>query len=213
MSSASNALYPYQSRVFLQEEFLTGNGSGSWGILGWTSAGTITVQGSEVNRPGLLRIDTGAVSGTQARISYSNSGAIDPGNNHSILWLARLNSNDGNTTLRIGQGNSVASSPPASGIYFEKLDADTNWFCVTRAGGVQTRTDSGVATSTSFVTFFTLRNSSGVFFYLNGSLVATHTTNIPTQFISPYVFIINSAAASKTVDVDYFEMKIFNLVR
>ena len=213
MTPLPSPLYPYRATMQLQDDFITGNGSGAWGVLGWTSAGTLTIQGSEANRPGILRIDTGAVSGTQARISFSNSGAIDPASNHSDLWTARLNTNDANTTLRIGQGNSVAASPPGNGIYFEKLDADTNWFCVTRAAAVQTRNDSGVAVNTNFNTFFISRNSSGVAFYINGALVCSHSTNIPTQFISPFAFIINSAAAAKTVDIDYFEVKVYNLVR
>lgn len=213
MQTMQSPLYPYRSTMMQQDDFITGNGSGSWGVLGWTSAGTLSVQGSETNRPGILRIDTGAVSGTQARISYSNSGAIDPAAASTTIWATRLNTNDANTTLRIGLGNSVATSPPGNGIYFEKLDADTNWFCVTRAAAVQTRTDSGIAVNTSFNTFSMTRNSSGALFYLNNALVCTHTTNIPTQFISPYVFIINSAAAAKTVDVDYFQIMMNSLVR
>lgn len=213
IQTQQNPLYPYRSSMMQQDDFITGNGSGSWGVLGWTSSGTLSVQGSETNRPGILRIDTGAVSGTQARISYSNSGAIDPAAASTTLWAVRLNTNDANTTLRIGSANSVAANPPANGVYFEKLDADTNLFCITRAATVQTRTDTGVAVNTSFNTLSMTRNSSGVLFYLNNALVCTHTTNIPTQFISPYVFIINSAAASKTVDVDYFQIMMNSLVR
>lgn len=213
IQSQQSPLYPYRSSVMLQDDFLTGNGSGSWGDLGWLSAGTVSIIGSEVNRPGIVRLDTGAVSATQARISFSNSAAYDPANPHRILWMARVNTNDANTTIRIGAGNSVATSPPTHGIYFEKLDADTNWFCVTRSGGVQTRTDSTTAVDTNFNTFLFVRNSSGATFYINGTQVCSQSTNIPTAFVSPYVFIVNSAAAAKTVDADYYEGYFFGLTR
>lgn len=207
LQTQQNPLYPYKSSVWLQDEFLTGNGSGAFGILGWTTAGTITIEGSLTNRPGIMRLNTGAVSGTQARASFSNSAALDPATNIQNLWVTQLNTNDANTTVRIGLGNSVATSPPGNGIYFEKLDADTNWFCVTRAAAVQTRTDSGVAVNTSFNDFFLNRNSAGVTWKINNSAVCgTHTTNIPTTMISPFVFIINSAAAAKTIDLDYFQV-------
>jgi hypothetical protein len=213
LQTQKNPLYPYRSTMFLQDDFITGNGSGSWGDLGWISAGTVSLQNGETNRPGIIRLDTGAVAATQSRISYSNSAAIDPANTHTVLWAARVNTNDANTLVRIGSGNSVAGTPPTNGIYFEKLDADTNWFCVTRSGGAQTRTDSTVAVDTNFNAFTYTRNSSGVFFLINNTQVCSQTTNIPTTFIAPYLFIINSAAASKTVDADYFENIIYNLVR
>lgn len=214
LQTQQNPLYPFQSTIYLQDEFLTGNGSGAFGSLGWSTVGA-TIQGSETNRPGIMRLDTTAVAATQARMSFSNSGALDYTIGNIQFWVARVNTNDANTLVRIGAGNSVALSPPGNGVYFEKLDADTNWFCVTRAAAVQTRTDSTVAVNTSFNTFRIARNSSGVTFSINGtSVCGTHTTNIPsTTFISPLVFIINSAAAAKTIDVDYFQHSQSGIIR
>lgn len=122
-------------------------------------------KGSETNRPGILRLDTTAASSYASSNEFSNSGALDYSIGNIQFWIARLNTNDANTLVRIGSGNSVALSPPGNGVYFEKLDADTNWFCVTRAATVQTRTDSTVAVNTSFNTFMIARNSSGVAFF------------------------------------------------
>lgn len=143
-----NPLYPFKSSIFLQEEFLGGStASNSIGALGWSAAnGTVGNLAGETNRYGIIRRDTSAVLGTVATLAI-NSGAAaatDPTVNHSIMFASRLNTNDANTTVRIGALNSPSISPPANGIFFEKLDADTNWFCVTRSGGVQTRTDSGI---------------------------------------------------------------------
>jgi len=209
-------LYPFQSMIALQDEFQGGvNTNGTVGQLGWiVSGGTTTNLSSETANPGLIRKATTAVSGTFAQLSLASSGNnIDPASPHSIAWITRLNTNDANTTVRYGAFTSTTSAP-ANGIYIEKLDADTNWFCITRAGGVQTRTDSGVATSTSFTRFSYTRNSSGVMFSINNSTnVCTHTTNIPTSFLNPAVQITNSSAADKTTDIDYFQLIISGLNR
>lgn len=214
LSTQKSTLYPFNSSVYINDDFLTGStGSGSIGGLGWISAGTISGLSSDTDHPGLFRLDTSAVSGTQSRISFHNSSGFDPSIPHKITWITRLNTNDANTLVRIGAANSVAGTPPSNGIYFEKLDADTNWFCVTRAGGIQTRTDSGLAVNTNFNTYTYNRNSSGVSFFINNTQVCSQSTNIPTIFTSMYLFIINSAAASKTLDVDYAEFIITGLTR
>jgi len=216
IQTRTSPLYPYQSSIALQDDFISGNNTnGTVGALGWiVNGGSTTLIASVAGRPGLLRKDTTAASGTIAQFSmYSSASAIDPGLPHILTWVFRLNTNDANTTIRIGMANALTSNPPADGIYIEKLDADTNIFCVTRAGGVQTRTDSGVAVNTNFNTMVYTRNSSGVTFRVNGQNVCTHTTNIPTTFINPGLHIVNSAAASKTIDIDYFEIQVFGLSR
>lgn len=200
-------LYAYKRRFTLQDDFTTGGQpTGTIGDLGWNSNGTLVVRPGEVNHPGVIRLDTGAVSGTHERLNFSLSSAFNVGFNHEITWVLILNTVDANTTVRIGAANSVAGAPPNNGIYFEKLDADTNWFAVTRANGTQTRTDTGVAISTAYTAFKYVFNGTSVAFSINDTLVATNTTTIPIGLMSPYTYIINSAAASKTLDVDYFEI-------
>lgn len=200
-------LYNYKRRFALQDDFTTGGQpTGTIGDLGWNSNGTLTVRPGEFNHPGVIRLDTGAVSGTHERMNFSLSPAFNVGFNHEITWVAVLNSVDANTTARLGSANSVAGAPPNDGIYFEKLDADTEWFAVTRASASQTRTNTGIGVAATYATFTYSYNGSAVTFSINGNVVATHTTTIPVGLMSPYVYIINSAAASKTMDVDYFEI-------
>jgi hypothetical protein len=215
LSQQQSVLYPFQTTIAFQDDFLGGNaGAATTGSFGWTVAGTATSQPSIANRLGIIRFDTSAVSGTISRINFFQTVSLDPAANTILTWVTRLNTNDANTTYRQGVQNTQTANPPAEGIYIEKLDADTNWFCVTRAGAVQTRTDSTVAVTTAFATFRFTRNSSGVQFSINNvNVCGLMTTNIPTVFVNPEVFIINSAAASKTVDVDYFELTISGLVR
>jgi len=212
LRTQESTLYPFQSTIRLQDDFISGGTtSGTIGQYGWNSvAATISAITSETNRFGLIRVDTTAVSGTIGRMFlFSANGAIGAANDFSIVTASRLNTNDANTTVRIGLVSSPSANPPADGVYFEKLDADTNWFCVTRAGAVQTRNDSGIAISTAFATFEIVRSSTGVVFSIGTSKnVCTNTTNVTTAFLVPVFQIINSAAASKTMDVDYFQLSV-----
>lgn len=215
LRTQKNILYPPQSSIIIQEDFLSGGTtSGDVGRYGFGATGN-TGLASIANRPGIIRTDTSAVSGTIARLQlYSaSSNTITPDNQHEILWIVRLNNNDANTTVRIGSMNSTTVSPPSVGIYFEKLDADTNWFCVTN-NAADTRTDSGVAVDTNFNVFKYTRNSTGVTYEINRVAVCgTHTADIPTAQIVPATQMINSAAAAKTLDHDYFEMKYTGMAR
>lgn len=217
LQTRQSALYPFQSMIELQDDFIGGNTtSGSIGVLGFSSGGTLgAAVSSTANRLGLILLDTSAVPATQARINFGqNSVVFDPAIPHSVKWILKLDTNDANTLIRFGASNPVQNNPPTNGIYIEKLDADTNWFCVTRSGGVQTRTDSTVAIDTNYHTFTYTRTSTGVVFSIdNTSVCGTHTTNIPTTFIDPVVFILNSAAASKTTTIDYFQIRIYGIVR
>lgn len=209
-------LYPYQSSVEVQDEFTSGTTTGTQlGALGWGAGnGTTSIITGEANRPGIYRRDTSAVSGTVATLQlFPHSSSVFAANlPHRVLFVARLNTNDANTTMRMGIGNSVIANPPGTGIYFEKADADTNWFCVTESG-TRTRTDSGIAVDTNFNTFEYKRFSTSVEFYINGALVCTNTANLSTALSNPFSHIINSAAASKTMDIDYFQLQLTGLTR
>jgi hypothetical protein len=208
VSSQGQDLYNYRTMFSAQDDFITGlASSGGIGKLGWLTAGTSAAQASEANRPGIMRIDTGAVSGTTARISASNSSAFDPALDHTLTWIARCNTPDANTLMRIGAGSSVAANPPNNGIYFEKLDADTTWFAVIRASAAPVdRINTLVPVNTSFKVFTHVMKNNVVTFFINYQQVATIPVTTFNATISPYGFILNSAAAAKTFDVDYFGM-------
>lgn len=209
--SGSPGLYNYQIMFTLQDEFITGLVSANKiGGLGWVTAGTVSIQSSEANAPGIYRFSTGGVSGTIARLSTHQSSAFNPLKKHRILWVVRVNTVDTDTAVRLGSGSSVAGNPPNNGIYFEKLAADTNWFCVLRSGVSNIfRVDSGVAVTNRFTEFMYESDPTAqtLKFYINGVLVVDQVqTTPPAAFIAPYGFIINSAAADKSFDVDYFHM-------
>lgn len=209
-------LYDYQTRIDLQDDFMFGSiTSGNLGNLGWAVVGGISYIGNVIGRPGVIVLDTGGTINTLARlihgIGFQFRGDQTP---YSFTWILRINTNDANTTSRIGSTDTFANNPPTNGIYFEKLAADTNWFCVARASGVQTRVDSGVATTTNFTKFTGIRNiASATFMIDNNSVCNIITTDLPIAFMGFSLLITNTAAASKTMDIDYFEGSITGLSR
>jgi hypothetical protein len=126
---------------------------------------------------------------------------------------------NGNADHRIGFGTQGTNFPDNDGVYFEHLNADANWFAVCRSGAAQTRTDTGVAwvnqgylngSWTKFRIVWT--HGTDVKFYINGVLVATISTNIPTQEM--WVFFSSTASALNSWwNMDYYWLKFTGLVR
>lgn len=83
----------------------------------------------------------------------------------------------------IGFCNDVSGLARTDGAFFHYDRAVTgdNWFCRTLKGGVGTSVDSGVAVDTGWHTFRVVINhdATAAYFYIDGALVQTITTNIP----------------------------------
>lgn len=205
-------LYDYRRMFRVQEDFAGGTSGLYWVRNLGAQAGAIVA-----GFPGVTRLSTSAVSGTLCSY-FMGSGVeiIVPTYNVDMFYIVRLNTNDANTTIRIGaQVSGGTVSPPSNGWYFEKLDADVNWFMVTRGGGVETRVDTGIAIDQNFHTFQIVYTGATEEkkFYLDGRLLLTATTNSLTSNIRPALSIVNSAAADKSFDFDYAEVEISGLAR
>jgi len=102
------------------------------------------------------------------------------------------------------------------GIYFRysPADGDTNWFAVTEASGTATETDSSVTPAVdTWVNFRIEVNAGGtsVVFKLDGSTVATHTTNIPSSStgMTGQVYVVGSSTNELHVDALMYD-KVFD---
>lgn len=203
-------LYDYRTSVQLQDEFASGlSTGGSIGSLGWiSSGGTTSLLAPEANHPGIVRRSTGGSINTATTLGlYGGTRQFLGSETYDWLFVARLNTNDALTLVRIGLLASLANPSPA-GMYFEKLDADTNWFCVTRLSSSETRVDSGVAVTTDFATFSGSKDAGGAIFYINGVQVAGPITDTLPNLCLPATLINNGEAADKSIDIDYFEQHI-----
>jgi hypothetical protein len=208
--AVGGGLYDYTSEIKLQDDFMFGtNSSGTLGSLGWNlSGGAVSYQASVENHIGIVRRTTSAVSGTVSFTSPQGAGGGIPDEHaYTVTFVVRSNNADAETTLRVGVMDDLTSAP-TDGIYFERLAADTNWFCVTRASSTETRTDTGVAGDTNWHTFTIERTATSAIFTLDGTVESTQTTNLSTSNLIPAVQMTNTAAADKSYDIDYAEITI-----
>jgi hypothetical protein len=93
--------------------------------------------------------------------------------------------------------------------------SDDNWRAITRTSSDSgTVTDTGVSASTSFQKLYFIvdqdNSAARVRFYINGTLVATHTTNIPEDVgLHPRLAILKSVGTtSRAVHLDYMYHKM-----
>jgi hypothetical protein len=205
---------------FEYDDFPSGTGTSTQiGKFGWVAtAGAVSVPFAVAGHPGLILLSTGTGAGTYVNMRASTNtttGPLSAGDTFDVTWIVRLNTNDADTTARVGLGTSPAADPPDEGIYFEKLGADTNWFRVTRSAAIQTRNDTGVAASTDWIRFRLRRiDASTIGFSVNGGAEGTHTTNVPAAGVNPFVAIYNNAAAAnKTITIDWFSQLITGMTR
>jgi hypothetical protein len=122
-----------------------------------------------------------------------------------------INLADGTNSYRILIGFNSSSNATDSGLTRSAglfySNANANWQAITYNSSVGTTTDTGVAAVAdgSYNTFCVRANgTASVEFLINGVTVATHTTNIPSSFVTPYATIAKSAGTtSRTIRLDY----------
>jgi hypothetical protein len=154
----------------------------------------------------------------------SGTSAIDIGEGE-VDYNLRVNvpvASDGTDTftVRIGLSDSTNGSDPTDGAFFRYTHSVNGgrWECATRSNGVETATDAGVSTGIGSTTFVKLRvltdpSVPNVKFYVNGSLVQTHTTNIPSGAaratgLVPASILKSAGTTSRAMYVDYAEFKM-----
>lgn len=213
--------------VYLADDFTGGlTTTGNIGDLGWQflNGTTPSVQAAVASHSGIIRMDTSATTATRQYLWVGASvtvGQILPADWFHVVAMFRMNVTDANTLFRIGLGNSANADPPADGVFVEKLAADTSWFGVTRASSSQTRTSalSTVSASQWVKAVVRRKDASTIGFSISTSFApdngteATLTATIPTTALVPFMMIGNSAAASKTADIDYVEVNVNNMSR
>ena len=184
-------ILPDPSFVSVVDDFIHSGGvtSGTIGELGWTwykNATATLTHYTVVGHPGCVYIttpnasDIGSIYANPSQYMFL-SGVTE----YRQVWVMREPTTDvGTMDVRFGIMDNVTYAAVANGIYFE-LDAGgtsaTNWVARTYSASSNTDTDTGVAYSVAgWKKFEIWYTAAAVKFYINGALVATHTTNIPT---------------------------------
>ncbi|CAN5611509.1 hypothetical protein BH23CHL8_BH23CHL8_18850 [soil metagenome] len=211
---------PRSFSLLVYDDFASSVAADGWSTLG----GTVNYGSSVADHPGISNIATGAVSGTLAGIgrrSAGSSGLILPSEAWEMWVIFRLNTIT-SVKCRVGllDAATETSDPPTNGIYAEFIaGTDTSWQLVTRSGGTETRTTTGVAVGagTWVKAHIRRRTPSDVGLaignVMNQNDQASAFTNVPTALLTPAVTLINTTAADRTLDVDLVLVAIRGLDR
>lgn len=186
-----------------------------------TSATITGLTSSEAAHPGVLRMTTGTTSTGRAALHGVRDNIRLGGGEWVHGWGVRpadLSTGTQRYQLAVGFLDNPAAVNQTDGCFFlydeggvsTGSTASANWQCVTSSGSIRTVTVSSVAVSTSTWAALDVRvNAAGtsVEFRINGTLVATHATNVPTAsgaLVTVGVAMWKSAGTTEArVDLDY----------
>lgn len=170
-----------------EDDFISGGSSKNGLILTTANSGTIQST-SEANHPGISQLLTASSSNAQA-CWQSTTASITFGGGAMYIdsWVKTDSAlSDGTDTYTLWSGfNDSTTGSGTDGAYFRYTHTENSgkWVCVTRSNTTETTADSGITVAVS--TWYKLSvqvnaDATSVAFYINGALVATITTNIPS---------------------------------
>lgn len=196
----------------------TAVGNLTWRVTANSGTNGMNVSTSSGKEQGIARLDT-STSATSAPSMDLGSGSGFMFTNtlmvmQTKLQVATLSTITERFIDRFGFSNSNTSAAPTNGIYFEYDESTSpNWFLVTMASSVSTRTDTGIAVSAVWKKFkLVITNNTAVDAYIDNVLVATNTTNIPTgtgaSCWASYQKIKSAGTTARVTYVDYWRLKV-----
>ena len=207
----------YRIRI-LRDTFMHGHEEGGTfsnvGELAWRCVTDAFTSPSLTNGESGRGFRTSSVTNNVAYITFS--GVSDEGIHPDYKFTSLFRTDLSQTTaerVKIGFGTAYSDgdNTDSSGIFFHyDAGVSANWKAKSVLTSTTTETDTLVAASTSIVEFKIIRRTTAqdsiddIRYYINSSLVATHTTNIPASAIKPYFVIETTAAAQKIITARYF---------
>jgi hypothetical protein len=196
---------------------LTATGAGTGNS---TQVGTYGLDTTE-NCVGVSQSDTGTTAAGRRALSSGLSTLITTVARYRTAWrvaLEQLSNGTDTFTAYIGFIDTLAAGDQSNGAYFRYTHSVNSgkWEAVTAKAGVRTATDTGVAADILYSIFEVEISADGstAYFWINGNLVATNTTNLPTA-ISTSSFgygikiekSLGTTVASISADYYRFEMQ------
>jgi hypothetical protein len=176
------------NQFIIDEEFTASNSDSTFRIVGGGSGGSSLQTFVESGHPGVWGVFTNG-AGANWRVDRQNKFIILGGGLivlQTVVKIPVLSDGTNRFTIRIGFGDDITA--PTDGVYFLYQDNVNSgkWECRTTSASTTTATDSGITTDTNWHNYTIIINSnaSSVTFYIDGSLVATNTTNIPSVILN-----------------------------
>ena len=150
--------------------------------------GTNSSSPGDANQPHCINLLSGSVAGNAGAV-YGNTITIPRQQPRAIAIIRLVDTTAVRIWVSLHDGSSTTGTnadDPASrnlmGFRFSTDAGDTNWRCCTKDGSTLNNQDSGVAPSTSGMTVLEMEHTgSSVKFYINGTLVATSSSNLPSS--------------------------------
>lgn len=198
----------------LPSGFLSANSGAGSGI----GADTFGTDATE-RVAGSVSLATGTTTGGYALI-YKGVNALIAGLGHffRVRWRVGLQTLSNGTeryTAYVGFGDNIAAGDHTDGCYFRYNDSVNSgrWEAVTAAAGVRTATNTTITAVTTYSIFEVRINSAGtsVEFYIDDTLVATNTTNIPTStnaFGLMFKLEKSLGTTSRSIHCDWYDFLI-----
>lgn len=172
------------------EDFVTGAITSTPFASTVSGTGAVLAYGNNTvaNRIGVISQATGTTATGRSCLLSSATGISLGGAGNVFVYDSGVHTtvaSDGTNTFTIiaGLGDTATSATQTDGVFFRYTHTENsgNWSCITRTAGVETSVDSTVALTLG--AFQSLRivvnDSTNAEFYINYTLVATITTNIP----------------------------------
>jgi hypothetical protein len=181
--------------------------------MGWFFLGCGTVgmpEAPQFDAAGLFNIATNSTANSICRLTLgpnttSNRDFIglNAGTWRNV-WRIRLNST---SDVKIFVGKIQSHTVLDDQGYYFKFDstASPNWIAVSRDSNGVTSTVSEIPATTDFVRLMISNDGASTTYHINGTPVATHTTNRPAGNLHAVIQISPTTTTAKSFDVDdYF---------
>lgn len=208
----------------LIDDFVSDTGT-PWylGDLGWNSSGPLSNY-STSDHPGIVDLSKfvgqPAYMILAASLGISNLGSfVLGGGRFSLNFVWKLDQlSDGTDTFQVAIGlldyTTVINQTFSiiDGVYFQYSDSvnSGNWQIITTSASTSTTTNTSVPADTDWHNFGIICNAAGtsVSFTIDGAVVGTIATNIPTAIVCPAIFHVPSAGAPLVFDIDLFYSRL-----
>lgn len=221
MLLTSTDIAPNKNQGGLEDHFISWNSAvgGSFqlsNLLSGTGASVGIIPG-EASNPGVLRCQTGTA--TNGSVVLQTPTTLLFGTKaftfKATVRIPELANTTDNFGIRIGFGDRLPTTPfSISDAVFFVTDVNNLWIAQTRNNAVTTSTTSAVGLAANAFTDLEIRvNASGTeaVFLVNGTVVATLTTNIPTgvgRDTGIMLQLFKSAGTnSRSLDIDFMSLE------
>lgn len=191
-----------------------------WRVTANGTAANTSPQGVALH-PGIIRLVTGATAGNDTRLHLGNAATDDIFRAQDIQYMATLVRPVDITSDRIkfgigvDLGDGTVGAWGTDGVFFEFDTAtNANWRVITRAASTNTLNTSAIAPANADwdqLEAFRLTNGNWSF-WINETLIATHSTNLPTTvMVNLGWFVETQAAALRSLEIDWVRFRTARL--